>query len=99
MVARQEEQGLLDDESEEREELYERAQRVAAALASTGDDLRDLICDINEGAGAPPRLLPLPGCPVPEPADCALCRRCCGGRGASELGVASTMRHASFQSG
>ncbi len=54
MVARQEERGLLDDESEEREELYERAQRVAVALASTGDDLRDLICDINEGAGAPP---------------------------------------------
>lgn len=41
---------MLDDESEEREDLYARAERVAAALASTGDELRDLIADVNEGA-------------------------------------------------
>ena len=46
----QEERPLLDDDSSQRDTLYERSERVAAALASTGDELRDLIADVNEGA-------------------------------------------------
>lgn len=45
----QDERGLGDDEAEDRDALYERADRVAAALASTGDELRDVICDVNQG--------------------------------------------------
>lgn len=48
----QEERPLLDDDSAQRDALYERADRVAAALASSGDELRDLIADVNEGAAA-----------------------------------------------
>lgn len=48
----QEERSLGDDDAEDRDALYERADRVAAALASTGDQLRDVICDVNEGATA-----------------------------------------------
>lgn len=46
----QEERPLLDDDSAQRDTLYERANRVASALASTGDELRDLIADVNDGA-------------------------------------------------
>ena len=46
----QEERPLLDDDSAQRDTLYERSERVAAALASTGDELRDLIADVNQGA-------------------------------------------------
>ena len=46
----QEERGLADEEGRERDALYERAERLAAALAGIGDTLREAIADVNAGA-------------------------------------------------
>ncbi len=46
----QEERGLADEEARERDALYERAERLAAALAGVGDTLREAVADVNAGA-------------------------------------------------
>lgn len=48
----QEERPLQDDDSRERDLMYERAERVAASLAAMGDQLRDTILDVNASAEA-----------------------------------------------
>ena len=47
--ALQEEKGLADEETRERDALYERAERLVSALATIGDNLREIIDDVNAG--------------------------------------------------
>lgn len=45
----QEERGLADEETRERDGLYERAERLVSALASIQDTLKEAIDDVNTG--------------------------------------------------
>ena len=45
----QEERGLADEETRERDGLYERAERLVSSLASIQDTLKDAIDDVNAG--------------------------------------------------
>ena len=42
----------MDEDSRERDSMYERAERVASSLAAMGDQLRDTILDVNASAEA-----------------------------------------------
>ena len=45
----QEERGLADEETRERDGLYERAERLVSSLASIQDTLKEAIDDVNAG--------------------------------------------------
>ena len=45
----QEEKGLADEETRERDGLYERAERLVSALASIQDTLKEAVDDVNTG--------------------------------------------------
>ena len=49
----QEEIGLADEETRERDGLYERAERLVSVLASVQDTLKDAIDDVNAGMFIP----------------------------------------------
>jgi hypothetical protein len=40
---------MADEEARQRDALYERAERLASALAAIGDSLRDAVADVNAG--------------------------------------------------
>lgn len=45
----QEEKGLADEETRERDGLYERAERLVSALASVQDTMKEAVDDVNAG--------------------------------------------------
>ena len=45
----QEERGLADEETRERDGLYERAERLVSVLASVQDTLKEAVDDVNAG--------------------------------------------------
>lgn len=47
-----EERPLLDDDSRERDRLYERAERVGALLSHLGEQLKEAIADVNDSTAA-----------------------------------------------
>ena len=48
---------MADEEARQRDALYERAERLASALAAIGDSLREAVADVNAGK-APSRSSP-----------------------------------------
>lgn len=47
-----EERPLLDDDSRERDRLYERAEKVGALLSHLGEQLKEAIADVNDSTSA-----------------------------------------------
>ena len=56
----QEERGLADEETRERDGLFERAERLVSALASIQDTLKDAEDDVNAGMLSYFRPFPFP---------------------------------------